>query len=385
MVMANLYSSNNGPFDYRYKYFGEVNILQVAFHDPTTAVQTDNFLIKCEDLYGAYLWMNEFVVRGLDPEATSGEGKVASPLIPALVADLHERANSNPSVWTGWFSGAYSPVSYRVLDWDDFVITGDPDGLEDEGAHVGLSIPKHIQLQLGYYVYALRDPRNGEIFYVGKGKDERIIQHVLEAVSDEDKIVESAKIARIKDIEALDLEVEHLFIRYGIGDEDTAFAVEQAVIDAFYAAGYNLTNQVKGHHSSELGLASLQTVLSKFQADPLPAINASVIMLKINRLWKSDMSPAQIKDATHGYWKIGADTRSAAKYALGIAFGIVRGVYRIGEWHESTIDGHENRWWFEAEEAPEFRDLIGKHVKDAFVPGSSNPYQKFLDGYTPAM
>lgn len=246
-----------------------------------------------------------------------------------------------------------------------------------------MTIPVHIQLQLGYYVYALRDPRDNEVFYIGKGKGERIIQHLAEAGKDYDPEVESKKIDRIYSIEASGQSVEHLFLRWGIEDEDTAFTVEQAVIDAFAAAGKDLTNRVKGHKSSELGLASLQTVVSLFEADPLPAIDAPVIMLKINRLWKPELSPIQIQDATHGYWKIGLDSRSTAKYALGIAYGIVRGVYRVGDWHESTIDGHDNRWWFEAEEAPELGHLIGKHVKDAFIPGSSNPYQKYLDGYFP--
>ena len=31
---------------------------------------------------------------------------------------------------------------------------------------------------LAYYVYRLIDPRNGETFYVGKGKDNRVFEHV---------------------------------------------------------------------------------------------------------------------------------------------------------------------------------------------------------------
>lgn len=31
---------------------------------------------------------------------------------------------------------------------------------------------------LNYYVYCLQDPRSNHIFYVGKGKDNRVFEHV---------------------------------------------------------------------------------------------------------------------------------------------------------------------------------------------------------------
>lgn len=35
-----------------------------------------------------------------------------------------------------------------------------------------------VSAQLNYYVYRLIDPRNGQTFYVGKGRGNRIFQHV---------------------------------------------------------------------------------------------------------------------------------------------------------------------------------------------------------------
>jgi len=36
--------------------------------------------------------------------------------------------------------------------------------------------------RLKYYVYALIDPRNNKPFYIGKGKDNRIYNHVNNAI-----------------------------------------------------------------------------------------------------------------------------------------------------------------------------------------------------------
>ena len=33
--------------------------------------------------------------------------------------------------------------------------------------------------EIGSYVYALVDPNNKEIFYIGKGKENRVFQHPL--------------------------------------------------------------------------------------------------------------------------------------------------------------------------------------------------------------
>ena len=40
--------------------------------------------------------------------------------------------------------------------------------------------------KLNYYVYRLIDPRNGQTFYIGKGKGNRVFAHVNEALKDYD-------------------------------------------------------------------------------------------------------------------------------------------------------------------------------------------------------
>jgi uncharacterized protein len=84
--------------------------------------------------------------------------------------------------------------------------------------------------KLKFYVYRLIDPRNGETFYVGKGKDNRVFQHAkAEPGVVADELTE--KLKRIREIRNTGFEVAHVIHRHGM-DEDTAFEVEAALIDA---------------------------------------------------------------------------------------------------------------------------------------------------------
>ena len=95
------------------------------------------------------------------------------------------------------------------------------------------NFPTGVAEKLGYYVYRLIDPRNGETFYIGKGRGNRVFQHargVLRLGSDEDVV--DTKMQRIKEIRSAGLEVGHVIHRHGIKDEKTAFQIEAALMDA---------------------------------------------------------------------------------------------------------------------------------------------------------
>lgn len=142
-------------------------------------------------------------------------------------------------------------------------------------------IPGEVAAVLRYYVYALRDPRNGRVFYIGKGIGDRINSHVREA--DKNPESERAKLKTITEVEGAGHRVDLLFLRTGIDDEHTAFIVEQAVIDAFAADGHQLTNLVRGHDSGSEGLATLPAVVARHQAAPCPAIPLPLVMVKIQK------------------------------------------------------------------------------------------------------
>lgn len=86
-----------------------------------------------------------------------------------------------------------------------------------------------------YYVYDLVDPRDGRVFYVGKGKGNRLHHHVREAVNGK----RSAKCARIREIRAEGLSHDAVIVsRYW--DEQEALDAEASRIAEIGL--HNLTN-----------------------------------------------------------------------------------------------------------------------------------------------
>jgi len=65
--------------------------------------------------------------------------------------------------------------------------------------------------RIGSYVYILKDPRNDSIFYVGKGKGNRLFQHVLCALGEETE-TENYKYNLIREIYDSGNEVEHYIL-----------------------------------------------------------------------------------------------------------------------------------------------------------------------------
>src|SRR6266567_6509646 len=87
------------------------------------------------------------------------------------------------------------------------------------------------------YVYVYTDPRNGEAFYVGRGRGNRAFSHL-------DEEGETNKIARIAAIRNSGAQPRIDILRYGMTNEESSL-VEAAVIDLIGLS--RLTNAIRGN------------------------------------------------------------------------------------------------------------------------------------------
>ncbi len=149
--------------------------------------------------------------------------------------------------------------------------------------------------RIGFYVYILKDPRNDTIFYVGKGKGNRIFQHVQCALERE---TENDKYNLIHEILKAGKEVEHFILRHGL-EEKLAFEIESTIIDLLGLE--NLTNSVKGHDTWERGLKTVDEVFQHYDAKAV-TFDEPCIIININRLYTRGISAQKLYDSTRASW-----------------------------------------------------------------------------------
>jgi uncharacterized protein len=242
--------------------------------------------------------------------------------------------------------------------------------------------------QVGWYVYALRDPRDHSVFYIGKGRGNRVFQHAQDALAPPSDSEMSPKLELIRDIHVHGLQVESFILRHGLASENAAYAVEAAVIDSLRLLDprlnnerYSLTNLVLGHHHGSRGLASTDVVIRLFDAPPAPDITEAVLLIKIPDLWSPAMSAEALYRATRYWWRIGA-RREAARYAFSVNRGVIREVYSIDSWRPWTDEESDRpgttRWGFTGSVAQEMRHYVNTSVKHLYKRGEASPI-KFIN------
>lgn len=225
-----------------------------------------------------------------------------------------------------------------------------------------------VSALLKSYVYVYIDPRDNIPFYIGKGKGNRLFSHLYDR-SDKRKSM------RIKEIQQEGKEPRIELLRYGLSDAEAAL-VEAAAIDLIGKA--KLTNEIAGHHSGSFSRITSQEVITMWAAKKVK-VGHKAILITINKLYRSDMTPLELYEATRGIWRM-SGRRDQVEFAMAVYQGIVREVYRIKKWYPSGTLKYETRdssnfkgrgrWEFEGEVA---NDIRSNYVGFSVEKGGQNP------------
>lgn len=234
--------------------------------------------------------------------------------------------------------------------------------------------------QLGWYVYALRNPLTGSVFYVGKGLGNRAYQHAKHAHAAGDGVA-NPKLREIKEIHRACREVIVEIVRHGLADEQTAYAVEAVVIDALtLGLPADLSNPIAGHGQRWSSLEQLR----HFEAQPIdiPQEHRPAVLIRPRKKYAHEgrgyrMSEDKLWEITRGGWKM--RTRPY-RYAFCVHEGIVRGVWRVTGWDYSEKTWGKGRRALEGEPAADlWPTYVGRHVGHLLPPkGAQVPFTVLL-------
>lgn len=241
-------------------------------------------------------------------------------------------------------------------------------------------IPEYMHDEVGYYVYGLIDPRDGKPFYIGKGRGNRLFQHVNEALTTEDR--STLKLDRIREIKHHDLDIPHVIYRHVLSEKE-AFEVEAALIDA-YGLGRDalseLTNVVGGHHGYR-GKMSVDDLIARYTLDEA-VFDVPVVVVKLSRQFERQLSPEELYERSRGIWKANPQLHRNVNFAIPVSSGgVIREVYRILRWFQVDVSATEEsalrrkgvdapsktmyRWMFDGAVDEVMRErYVGRRVPD---------------------
>src|SRR3989344_2435086 len=100
-------------------------------------------------------------------------------------------------------------------------------------------------------------------------------------------------------------------------------------------------------------------------------IDDAVIIFKIPKVYRHDLTDAGILEVTNHAWRLGS-RREKAQYALAVHQAKVVGVYTIIRWHQDRRE--PKRWAFTGEPAPDhIRNKYLNHTVAKYTKGTYGP------------
>ena len=211
---------------------------------------------------------------------------------------------------------------------------------------------------LGYYVYRLVDPRNGETFYVGKGIANRIFSHESET-DDITSIAEKEKHRRILEIKADGhdvIRIIHRHFPFKIFGKETsellAFEVESALLDAYTG----LINIKKCRDYDNRGSVHIGQIIKRhYKKEIIEEIipHHSLVAFSIA---SSIEKRKIIYEAVRYAWRVKIN-KVQNRYVLAHIKGLVLAVFEVEQWLKQGTEEFET----EFKGFPKVEKIIGRY------------------------
>ncbi len=198
---------------------------------------------------------------------------------------------------------------------------------------------------LGYYVYLLISPLDNKIFYIGKGKGNRVFEHAKATSLD---WLESDKLDIIRKIINGGQNVKYYILRHGM-TESEAYLVESAFIDFLTFKDFsfvaNITNIVSGHNQWDKGLKTVEEIELLYNCQPLDVENKyhKLLCININGTYHSS---ADIYEITRKSWVLNPNQANQADYVVAEYRGIIRAIFKVDESGWQRVESKENAEYF---------------------------------------
>lgn len=267
------------------------------------------------------------------------------------------------------------------------------------------SLSKYVQEKLGHYVYALRDPRDNKVFYVGKGVGERVLSHANGIIENDDP--QTMKQLQIKEIHSQGLEVESWIVQSDLKDDHHSFATESAVygilkllVPSLDSELFSLKNIVAPPTFGEAGLIQVKEAVA-LHGEPVDnsCLPHNAMFIRPALLWRRGMTTEELWEVTRGWWGCAENRISKIRYVISIPNSVIRGIWEVPQngWREQKESdrGYQDalrrrvekrnsqpNFGFDTnnEVSRNFPDLINKSVEHLFVKkGSTQRSFQYLD------
>jgi uncharacterized protein len=115
-------------------------------------------------------------------------------------------------------------------------------------------------------------------------------------------------------------------------------------------------------------------------------ISEKVILIRINKLYRDNLSDLGLYEATRGVWRINIERAKKAEYAMAVYKGIIREVFEIEKWQGADKRGYSTRRDLPSRDISQRKEFvgkvaddsirkifIGKDVSEYFIKGNRNP------------